>query len=90
MAEVENPSTLTLLCLRLLSIFGLAEVKIHRDKKKAHVTNLTLLNFILTKTGPIKEYTLTRWVVAIQIACSILAFFVRYGLAGLVYDGDRR
>jgi len=25
-----------------------------------------------------------------QVAGSVLAFIVRYGLAGLVYDGDRR
>lgn len=25
-----------------------------------------------------------------QVAGSIVAFLVRYGLAGLVYDGDRR
>lgn len=27
---------------------------------------------------------------AFQIAGSLLAFFIRYGLAGLIYDGDRR
>jgi hypothetical protein len=25
-----------------------------------------------------------------QVAGSVLAFVIRYGLAGLVYDGDRR
>lgn len=25
-----------------------------------------------------------------QVGCSILAFVVRYGMAWLVYDGDRR
>ena len=28
--------------------------------------------------------------VASQVMGSLLAFFVRYGLAGLVYDGNRR
>lgn len=89
-AEIENPSSLTILVLQVLHFFRLANVKISRDRRRAETTNLTLINFILTKTGPIKEYTLTRWVVIIQIACSMLAFFVRYGLASLVYDGDRR
>jgi UDP-N-acetylglucosamine--dolichyl-phosphate N-acetylglucosaminephosphotransferase len=80
----------TILCLKVLHFLGLAKVTFGHKNRTAQTTNLTLINFILTKTGPIKEYTLTRWVIFIQIFCSILAFIVRYGLAGLIYDGDRR
>lgn len=31
-----------------------------------------------------------RILILFQVAGSVLAFFVRYGLAGLVYDGNRR
>jgi len=32
----------------------------------------------------------TGLLIFLQIAGSVLAFVIRYGLAGLVYDGDRR
>lgn len=89
-AEIENPSSLTIFCLQVLHFFGLAKVQFSPDKRRATTTNLTLLNFILLKTGPVKEPTLTNYVTMVQIFCSIVAFAVRYGLAGLLYDGDRR
>ncbi|KZP31466.1 hypothetical protein FIBSPDRAFT_1037457 [Athelia psychrophila] len=54
------------------------------------MTNLTLLNVLLLRLGPLREPTLVRVVLAVQVAGSVLGFVVRYGLAGLVYDGDRR
>ncbi|ORY34213.1 glycosyl transferase family 4-domain-containing protein [Naematelia encephala] len=53
-------------------------------------TNLTILNFLLVHCGPLHEQTLCLLVGAIQIACSGLAFGIRYGLGSLVYGGDRR
>ncbi|KAG8803236.1 tunicamycin resistance protein [Serendipita sp. 411] len=89
-AEIPNPSVLTIVCLRLLKFLGLAKVKIARDRSYAEISNLTILNVILTKTGPIKESTLTRYVIGIQLLSSVVAFAVRYGFASLVYDSDRR
>lgn len=54
------------------------------------MTNLTLLNLLLLRLGPMREPTLVRVLMAVQVAGSVLGFVVRYGLAGLVYDGDRR
>lgn len=53
-------------------------------------TNLTILNFLLVHFGPLHERTLCSLVAGIQIACSLLAFGVRYGLGSLVYGGERR
>lgn len=89
-AEIENPSGLTIFVLQVLNFFGLAKVKFSSDKRRGTTTNLTLLNFVLNKTGPIKESTLTNYVIVIQILSSAAGFAVRYGLAGLLYDGDRR
>lgn len=89
-AEVEDPSTLAVLCLQTLHALGLAKVKFLTKNRSAQTTNLTLINLILNKTGPIKESTLTNWVIAIQVVCSAIAFLVRYGFAGVLYDGDRR
>jgi UDP-N-acetylglucosamine--dolichyl-phosphate N-acetylglucosaminephosphotransferase len=89
-AEVDDPSKLTVICLQTLHALGLANVKFSAKNRRAQTTNLTLINLILTKTGPIKESTLTHWVIFIQVICSAIAFLVRYGFAGLLYDGDRR
>lgn len=53
-------------------------------------TNLTLLNSALIWFGPMREYTLVNTLLFLQVASSVAAFGVRYGLASLVYDGDRR
>ncbi|KYM81248.1 UDP-N-acetylglucosamine--dolichyl-phosphate N-acetylglucosaminephosphotransferase, partial [Atta colombica] len=48
--------------------------------------NLTLINFILIKTGPLREPKLTSVLLIIQIISSILAFVIRYPLASIFYD----
>jgi len=53
-------------------------------------TNLTILNFLLLRLGPMNEKKLVQVLMCTQVAGSVLAFTIRYGLAGLVYDGDRR
>lgn len=53
-------------------------------------TNLTILNFLLVRLGPMREDRLCMTLGGVQIACSALAFWVRYGLGAWVYGGDRR
>jgi hypothetical protein len=53
-------------------------------------TNLTILNFLLVHFGPLHERTLCLLVGGIQVACSVLAFGVRYGIGAWVYGGERR
>ncbi|KAF3430329.1 hypothetical protein E2986_11626 [Frieseomelitta varia] len=48
--------------------------------------NFTLINFVLIKTGPMKEPTLTLILLLIQIASSSLAFLIRYPLASIFYE----
>jgi UDP-N-acetylglucosamine--dolichyl-phosphate N-acetylglucosaminephosphotransferase len=48
--------------------------------------NLTILNAVLAVTGPLHEQTLTNVVVVIQTLCCAAAFFVRFTMAGLVYE----
>ncbi|XP_029166315.1 UDP-N-acetylglucosamine--dolichyl-phosphate N-acetylglucosaminephosphotransferase isoform X1 [Nylanderia fulva] len=59
-----------------------------QENRKGFVTcnNLTLINFILINTGPLKESTLTTILLIIQIISSILAFIIRYPLASIFYD----
>jgi len=85
------PKKLTTVVLRALSTFGLTEITSHPTTGNIlEATNLTILNFFLLRLGPMNEKRLVRVLMCVQVAGSVFAFAVRYGLAGLVYDGDRR
>lgn len=70
-------------------------VRLTRNKRTTEIvggTNLTLLNAWLTIRGPMPEAQLASECIGLQIAGTLLAFFIRYGLAGLFYtlEDDRR
>jgi len=85
------PSRLTTVTLRTMAALGLTELTLHPSSGAIQkATNLTILNFFLIRLGPMNEKRLVQVLMCSQVAGSVLAFLVRYGLAGLVYDGDRR
>jgi UDP-N-acetylglucosamine--dolichyl-phosphate N-acetylglucosaminephosphotransferase len=85
------PSHLTSRILHLLSALGLTRLTTHAQTGQIlEATNLTILNWFLVRLGPMSEGALVRVLAGTQAAGSLIAFVVRYGLAGLVYDGDRR
>ncbi|TFL01865.1 N-acetylglucosaminephosphotransferase [Pterulicium gracile] len=85
------PSKLSTLVLHTLSLLGLTQLTLHpKSGMIMEATNLTILNALLVRLGPMREERLVRVVVAVQVAGSVVAFVIRYGLAGMVYDGDRR
>ncbi|KAF8895427.1 N-acetylglucosaminephosphotransferase [Infundibulicybe gibba] len=87
----QAPPKLTAATLRTLAAFGLTELTIHPTTGNIlESTNLTILNLFLLRLGTMSEKRLVQVLMCTQIAGSIFAFAVRYGLAGLVYDGDRR
>ncbi len=49
--------------------------------------NLTLINLALKLLGPMREPTLTRLLLGLQLACTDVAFTVRYPLA-LAFYGE--
>nr|XP_031863509.1 uncharacterized protein CI109_000759 [Kwoniella shandongensis]KAA5530581.1 hypothetical protein CI109_000759 [Kwoniella shandongensis] len=53
-------------------------------------TNLTIINFLLVHFGPMHERSLCTLVGAVQIACSGIAFGIRYGVGAWFYGGERR
>ncbi|KAH9936690.1 glycosyl transferase family 4-domain-containing protein, partial [Fomitopsis serialis] len=86
-----TPSRLATIVLRVFAILGF--VRLTEDPKTgviSETTNLTILNVFLLRFGPMREDSLVRVLIATQVAGSVFAFVVRYGLAGLVYDGNRR
>ncbi|KAK8845545.1 hypothetical protein IAR55_006260 [Kwoniella newhampshirensis] len=53
-------------------------------------TNLTIINFLLVHFGPMHERSLCMTVGAVQVACSGIAFGIRYGVGAWFYGGERR
>ncbi|KZT64628.1 N-acetylglucosaminephosphotransferase [Daedalea quercina L-15889] len=85
------PSRLASLALRVLAALGF--VRLTEDPRTGEITettNLTILNVFLLRLGPMREDSLVKVLIASQVAGSVFAFVVRYGLAWLVYDGNRR
>ncbi|OCH94889.1 N-acetylglucosaminephosphotransferase [Obba rivulosa] len=85
------PSSLATLILHVFAALGLVQLTTNeRTGVISETTNLTILNVLLLRLGPMREETLTKALICTQVAGSVFAFAVRYGLAGLVYDGNRR
>jgi UDP-N-acetylglucosamine--dolichyl-phosphate N-acetylglucosaminephosphotransferase len=85
------PNKVATMILRALSAFGLTSLTTHPTTGNIlEANNLTILNFLLLRLGPMNEKRLVHVLMCVQIAGSVFAFAVRYGLAGVVYDGDRR
>jgi len=85
------PSRLSTLILRVLAKLGLTELTIDSNTGViTNTTNFTILNVLLLFLGPMNEKRLVQVLMCSQVGGSIFAFFIRYGLAWLIYDGDRR
>lgn len=75
-------------CIKILEALGLTHVRydIKTGKRPLEMTNLTILNLVLLKAGPMSERNLTISVMMIQFCCSLIAFFIRHQLVTFVYD----
>ncbi|KAF9918454.1 tunicamycin resistance protein [Linnemannia zychae] len=75
-------------CVKILEALGLTHVRYDTKtgKRPLEMTNLTIMNLILLKAGPMSERNLTISVIMVQVCCSLLAFYIRHGLVTFVYD----
>jgi hypothetical protein len=75
-------------CIKLLEALGLTHVRYDAKtgKRPLEMTNLTILNLILLKAGPMSERNLTISVMVVQFCCSLVAFVIRHRLVAFVYD----
>lgn len=48
-------------------------------------TNCTLVNLMLIVFNPMREDNLTKCILVLQLLCSLLAFFIRYGISKFIY-----
>uniref|UniRef100_A0A1I7VQN4 UDP-N-acetylglucosamine--dolichyl-phosphate N-acetylglucosaminephosphotransferase n=1 Tax=Loa loa TaxID=7209 RepID=A0A1I7VQN4_LOALO len=86
--HILNLKPLTKTVLYFLDIFGLLYKKIIKkdDVRWIVVNNLTLLNLVLKFTGPVQEKKLTELLLMLQVLFSVLAFFIRFYVAHLMYE----
>lgn len=77
-----------------LNVLGKLFVKLFKflhiiewHEKDGYVTsnNFTIINFVIKLYGPIHERSLTNVLIGVQIFCSLIAFIIRYPLAGYFY-----
>ncbi|KAK4048692.1 tunicamycin resistance protein [Microbotryomycetes sp. JL201] len=76
--------------LETLSFLKLVKLERDEDGSINACSNLTILNLILVSFGSMREDSLTICLMSLQAAGSVLAFVVRYGVAGFLYDKSRR
>jgi hypothetical protein len=79
---VGNVSIVGQLCISLFSKLGLVKVYArHEDTgHPLEISNMTLINAVLTHTGPITEGDLANRLFFIQLCGSLVGFIVRYSL----------
>jgi UDP-N-acetylglucosamine--dolichyl-phosphate N-acetylglucosaminephosphotransferase len=83
--KLEELPFLGRLVYRVLTLFRLVDVRKGKDGN-LEMNNLTIINFVLKLVGPTHEATLTFYMLLIQVACSVIAFIIRYQLVKLVYE----
>ena len=76
------------LVLKVFSLFGLCDLQynVGEDGEYMECSNLTIINLAIKILGPINEGTLTKFLLVVQVLCSIIALVIRYPLAKLFYD----
>ncbi|KAI7852274.1 UDP-N-acetylglucosamine--dolichyl-phosphate N-acetylglucosaminephosphotransferase [Circinella umbellata] len=74
------------LALKILYILGLLKVFKWDDHGRIlECNNLTIINLVLARLGPMSEVNTTRVILGIQVLASLLGFFIRYKLVQYVY-----
>jgi len=54
---------------------------------EVEVSNFTIINLAIRMLGPTSEELLTIYMLLFQVFCSIVAFYIRYEVALLFYEG---
>lgn len=85
-APLQDLSTPGKALLFLFERLGLVRLSRSPTGALTTTTNLTLLNLILIRVGPMREDRLVQWVMGIQVLGTLLAFFIRYRMVSLFYD----
>ncbi|CAN6668308.1 UDP-N-acetylglucosamine--dolichyl-phosphate N-acetylglucosaminephosphotransferase [Trichomonascus vanleenenianus] len=86
-AVVKRPKKFVVPVLRLLSFLGLIGMW-EDDKGTIEISNMTLINLVLVRIGPLREDKLTTLLLTIQLISGLSAVALRHTLAILVFGRD--
>jgi len=76
--------------LKFLKTLRLVHLKCNlgEDGEYMECNNMTLINLVLLKLGPLHEERLTIILIIFQIFCSLTALFIRYYISSLFFDSS--
>ena len=70
---LKRPSRLSTVVLRVLAVLGCTELTTLPDGTILEATNLTLLNVLLLRFGPMREKRLTQALIAVQVMPAVVS-----------------
>ncbi|TPX47532.1 phospho-N-acetylmuramoyl-pentapeptide-transferase [Synchytrium endobioticum] len=85
--KLDKTSALGKTMIRILELLYLVDVR--RDSKTNEMiecNNLTLINLVIVKLGPSKEWVVTLAIMGLQVLGTLIAVTIRYGLVHVVYN----
>lgn len=82
--DEDKIGTLGALSIKLFRLFRLVRYR-QVSARTFECTNLTIINLVIVICGPIREDKLTIVLFVIQFLCTLLAFFIRYGVSQIFY-----
>lgn len=86
-ATIKSPSKLVKILITLLSKLGLIGLWVQKDGSW-QVSNMTLMNLVLVRLGPMREDYLTIVMLTIQAIMGIFGVFLRHTVAALLFGRD--
>jgi UDP-N-acetylglucosamine--dolichyl-phosphate N-acetylglucosaminephosphotransferase len=86
LSELKPIGKAVLALFRFLRLISYAEKTIDGEVH-VEVSNFTVVNLVIHILGPTHEESLTVWMLALQMAFSVVAFYIRYRVALWFFEG---
>ncbi|BFZ63004.1 tunicamycin resistance protein [Saitoella coloradoensis] len=84
----KTPKGITVLLLELLQKAGMVTIVYGEEGEILEATNLTIINLILVRLGPMREDILALTIMGVQVLGCALGLLIRYNFAYLIYEWD--
>ena len=85
--KLDKAGVLARSMIRILEFLYLVDVRRDpRTNEMVDCNNLTLINLVIVKLGPSKEWAVTVAIMGLQILGSLFAIMIRYALVHVVYN----
>jgi len=85
---IHPPKWYISIVLKTLEKFGLVRLWTNRDGTILECSNMTLINLLIVRFGPMREDKVTLGLLLIQVVCGALGLLIRHKAALLVFPHD--